>query len=371
MDLIDKLKNIGERIEKRKERVETEEATKNAFVMPFIAALGYDLFDPFEVVPEFTADLGIKKGEKVDYCILKDDEPIIIIECKHWREKLRVHKSQLHRYFHVCKAKFAILTNGIQFHFYTDLDEANKMDDKPFLELDLFDIKEGAVNELKRFQKNRFDADEISSVAGELKYSKQLRILLHQEFSNPSQDFIKYLTSRIYSGRLTAKTVEQFSGVVQRSTKNFISDMINTRLQTALNSESTSTKIEVAEEKPIVAAAEPEVAEETEVADETPRKEGVETTEEELQGYRIVQAILAEHIELDRIAHRDTKSYFGILLDNNNRKPLCRLWFNQIQKRIEVFGADRKSEKIAIDEVNDIYKHKEKIVASISCYEEA
>jgi hypothetical protein len=137
MELQVQLRQLAEKIQQLKDRIETEESTKPAFVLPFINALGYDTFNPLEVVPEYVADLGIKKGEKVDYAIMQEGEPILIIECKHWKEKLSVHGSQLFRYFHVSKTRFALLTNGIHYQFFTDLDEKNKMDERPFLEFDI------------------------------------------------------------------------------------------------------------------------------------------------------------------------------------------------------------------------------------------
>ena len=111
MDFKDQIKQVGERVVKLKDQIKTEEATKTALIMPFIQCLGYDVFNPLEVVPEFTADIGIKKGEKVDYAILKDGQPTILIECKWWGENLILHDSQLFRYFHTTKAKFGILMN--------------------------------------------------------------------------------------------------------------------------------------------------------------------------------------------------------------------------------------------------------------------
>ena len=134
MELNNQLKALADKIILLKDKIETEESTKHAFVLPFINILGYDTYNPTEVVPEFTADLGLKKGEKVDYAIFQNNEPILIIECKNWKEKLSVHGSQLFRYFHVTKTRFALLTNGIHYQFFTDLDEKNKMDQKPFLE---------------------------------------------------------------------------------------------------------------------------------------------------------------------------------------------------------------------------------------------
>lgn len=351
MDLIDKLKKIGERFEKLKDQVQTEEATKNAFVMPFISALGYDVFNPLEVVPEYTADIGIKKGEKVDYCILQNGEPIMIIECKHWKEQLDPHKTQLHRYFHVTNGRFAILTNGVDYRFYTDLVNDNKLDEKPFLEFNLTKITEQVTNELKRFQVDNFDAEAIISIASDLKYSKEIKEVLSQELKNPSDDFVKYFTSKVYSGRVTSKVLEQFTTLVKSSTKNLINELINERLQSALDNETA----------PQTNLVQDEVAPEEEL---TTDKKGIETTEEEKQGYRIIQAILGEHIDNKRITYRDSKSYFAILLDDNNRKTICRLWLNRSVKYLEVFDKEKNGEKILITDINDLYANKQKIIES-------
>ena len=119
MDLKDQLKLIADRANKLKDQIQTEEATKNAFIMPFLQSLGYDVFNPLEVVPEFVADLGLKKGEKIDYAIFIDSKPSILIECKHWNQNLSVHDGQLLRYFHTSKARFGLLTNGIIYRFVT------------------------------------------------------------------------------------------------------------------------------------------------------------------------------------------------------------------------------------------------------------
>lgn len=95
MDFKDTIKQLADRIEKLKDNIQTEEATKNAFIMPFINALGYDVFNPLEVLPEMTCDIGTKKGEKIDYAIMKDDQPILLIECKHWKQDLNLHDNQL------------------------------------------------------------------------------------------------------------------------------------------------------------------------------------------------------------------------------------------------------------------------------------
>ena len=209
MDFKDEIKQFGDRVEKLKSQIHTEEATKNAFIMPFIMALGYDVFNPLEVVPEYVADIGIKKGEKVDYAILKDGQPTILVECKHWSENLDVHNSQLFRYFHTTKAKFGLLSNGIIFRFYTDLVEKNKMDEKPFLEFNVTDIKDNQIEELKKFHKSYFDIDNIVNTASELKYMSELKALINVEFQNPTDNFVRHFAKQIHSGVLTAKLMEQ------------------------------------------------------------------------------------------------------------------------------------------------------------------
>lgn len=358
MDLIDKLKAIGDRIGKLKAQVETEEATKNAFILPFLTALGYDVFNPLEVKPEFIADIGIKKGEKVDYCIFKDGSPIIIIECKHWKESLNPHNSQLFRYFHVTAAKFAILTNGISYRFYTDLEETNKMDEKPFLEFSLESITESIANELKRFQKDKFDAVEIFHTASDLKYSKELKEVLSVELNEPSEEFIKYLTAKVYTGRVTAKVLEQFSVLVKRSAKTLISEMISDRLQFALNKENEDrSKIETTTEA------------ETNGKEESEEKEGdIVTTEEELEGHMIIRAILRKVVKAERVILRDTKSYCGILLDDNNRKPICRLRFNRSQKYLGLIGNNKEEEKVTINSLEDIYNYADRLIETVKGY---
>ncbi|WP_303681056.1 type I restriction endonuclease, partial [Pelodictyon luteolum] len=175
MDLKDSLKAIADRVSKLKEQIGTEEATKNAFIMPFLQALGYDVFNPVEVVPEFTADIGLKKGEKIDYAIIKDGVPAILIECKHWAQDLNLHDGQLLRYFHVSQAKFGLLTNGVSYRFFSDLVQQNKMDEKPFLEFDITEINDGQLEELKKFHKSSFDVDSIVNTASDLKYTNELK----------------------------------------------------------------------------------------------------------------------------------------------------------------------------------------------------
>lgn len=206
MDFIDRISEISVRIPKQIEYIETEEATKNAFIMPFISALGYDVFNPLEVVPEYVADVGTKKGEKVDYALFREGKLAILFEAKWCGADLdKEHAEQLARYFAFTEARFGVLTNGIIYRFYSDLEKPNKMDSKPFFEFNMIDYSEPQVEELKKFTKPKFDLDDILATASELKYTREIKRIMAQEMNEPSEEYVKYFARRVYSGILTAK----------------------------------------------------------------------------------------------------------------------------------------------------------------------
>jgi hypothetical protein len=354
MDLKDQLKLISERVIKLKDQILTEEATKNAFIMPFLQCLGYDVFNPIEVVPEFISDIGIKKGEKIDYAIFKDGKPTILIECKDWRQNLNLHDGQLLRYFHVSKAKFGLLTNGIIYRFYSDLVEPNKMDEKPFMEFNITEIKDNQIEELKKFHKANFDAESIVNNASELKYTIELKHLLQQELTNPSSEFVKHFAKQVYPSVVTAKVLEQFTNLTKKSIQQYISDLITERLKTALTKEDEESKENIGN-----------------IDIEHPNLDNskIETTEEELEGFLIVKTILRQQINLTRVTCRDAQSYFAILLDDNNRKSICRLYLNGNKKFIGVFDEQKKENKIEIITLDDIFMHSDILNKTVENYE--
>ncbi|WP_343700146.1 type I restriction endonuclease [Chitinophaga sp.] len=355
MDFKDEIKLFGGKVEKLKSQIQTEEATKNAFIMPFIKVLGYDVFDPFEVMPEFIADIGIKKGEKVDYAILKEGQPSILIECKHWGESLDPHNSQLFRYFHTTTAKFGLLTNGIIYRFYTDLAEANKMDDKPFFEFNITDIKDNQIEELKKFHKSYFNIENIQTTASDLKYMNELKLLIGVEFQNPSEAFVKLFAKQIYRGMLTSKVVDQFNALTKKSIQQYINDLITERLKSALKKENDADQ----------SGSEKEVV----TADVEEKGSLIETTDEEKEGYMIVKTILRQKIKPVRIAFRDAQSYFAILLDDNNRKTICRLYLNGSRRYIGTFDEQKKETKTEILTVDDIFKFEEILYKTVEWYD--
>jgi predicted type IV restriction endonuclease len=354
MDFKDHIRQLGERTGKLKDQIATEEATKNAFIMPFIQCLGYDVFNPIEVVPEFIADIGVKKGEKVDYAIFKDGLPTILIECKHWAQKLEIHDNQLIRYFNVTKAKFAILTNGLRYKFYTDLVEINMLDEKPFLEIDMLDIKDLHVEELKKFHKSYFDVNNILSSASELKFTGEIKAILTNELKSPTEEFVKYFAQRVYPKKITANVLFQFSDLVKKSVHQVISDMITDRLKSAIDKEKSDQEASQLVENTVILEQEKEKL--------------VETTADEIEAFFIVKSILRTLVDASRITYRDAQSYFAIMLDDNNRKAICRIYLNANKKSIGVFDSAKKETKNEIQSLDDIYAFSEQLKMTVETY---
>lgn len=346
MDIFNNLNGLSAKIQQQAAIIQTEEATKSAFVMPFISQiLGYDVFDPTEVIPEFICDVGTKKGEKIDYAISKGGEIQILIECKKIGEPLNVkHASQLFRYFHVTNARISILTNGQLYKFFTDLDAPNKMDEKPFLELDLLDIDEHVVPELVKLTKSAFDVDSIVSAAGELKFISQIKKMISSQFSEPDEDFVKLFASRVYDGILTQKVREQFSVLTKKAATQWLNDQVNERLKSAISGGAMVSSQSNHEDSAKSSS------------DKSEAESGmIVTTEMEIEGFHIIKSIIRKVIEPQRITFRDTQSYLGILIDDNNRKPICRLHFNRSQLYIGMFDGEKKETRHPITSLNDIY----------------
>ena len=335
-------------IEQTKDLIKTEESTKMSFVLPFFKALGYNYSDPREVIAEFTADINSKNMDKVDYVIVENGKPVILVECKHWSEKLENHAKQLFKYFVSTPAKFAILTNGIEYLFYTDLEEQNKLDKKPFLKVDLLDLKAHAIKELAKFRKDSFNVSEILTTAEELKYTNSIIGFIAEEYHSPSDDFIKYILSKVYEGVRTQAAIEKFRPTVKNSFMQFVNELISDRLETAFRSETEKTGQGV----PI---ADDLLDEEDKVT---------EPTEEELHAFYIVKGILAEVADVEQIFYKDTVNYLSIIYENKVTKWVCRIVLKRSSK-ILVFPSDVTNEKITLNAISDLYKYRELMIKSM------
>lgn len=357
MDFIDQLRVLSSRIASTKGMIQTEEATKNAMVMPFIQILGYNPFDPFEVTPEVISDVGMKKGEKVDYAILIDGNPVIIFECKKAGDELNInHAGQLFRYFHVTSARFGVLTNGITYKFFTDLEQPNKMDEKPFFEFNILDFKDKDVDELKKFAKSAYNLDTILATANDLKYTRSIQQKLNEWLSNPPEDFVRLVSSDLLGGkRFTPATKDQFTALTKRAFEQLIGEKINARLKGAMTPDAS----------PIVANLQPLHSEQTVGTVQQAEPQPI-TSAEELEAFYIIRAILREIVPSKRVFMRDAQSYCAVLLDDNNRKPICRLRFNNTQKlRIGLFNEKKEEEIIQLESVDEIFNLSERLKISI------
>ncbi len=350
MSFYDEVKNFSSRILSLKDSIQTEEATKMSMIIPFFQMLGYDVFNPKEFCPEYTADVGIKKGEKVDYAIIVNNEPSILIECKWCGDTLDKHSSQLFRYFGTSPAKFGILTNGIIYKFYTDLDEANKMDLTPFLEINLLDIRENLINELKKFCKDAFDKDNIFSTASELKYSNLIKNYLKSLMDDPTDDYVRFILNEIYDGQKNQKVIDKFKPIVKKANIGFINDIVNQKISSALSSEDTQDEVAAT----IELQAQPESK--------------IVTTTDELEAYYIIKGILAGTMDVKDIIYRDTESYFGILYQDNNRKPICRINFDTKRMQILIPDENKNFTRHYIESLNDIYIYREEILKIANYY---
>ncbi|AYA36302.1 restriction endonuclease [Hymenobacter oligotrophus] len=363
MELIDQLTNLASRVQKQVAHIQTEEATKNALVLPFINALGYNVFDPTEVVPEFICDIGTKKGEKVDYAIFREGSPIILIECKHVGADLNInHASQLFRYFHATEARIAILTNGVTYKLFTDLEQPNKMDERPFLEFDLFNFQDADIAELKKLSKANFSLEDMLFAAYNLKYMRAFKKYFDQQFQQPTADFTHFVSKQVYDGVLTPKLKEQFSALVHRSFHQFLNDKITMRLKSALVDTTSQSML-----APMDYQA-PKVVDTTNATEPEGKEKDIVTTVEETEGFMIVRAILRKLVQVNRVVMRDVQSYCGILLDDNNRKPICRLHFNGSKKFVTLFDVEG-GVRVDIESLDDLYGLASRIRVAVERYE--
>lgn len=354
MDFIDSLKQLALRAEKLKDQILTEEATKMSLIIPFFQALGYDVFNPHEFTPEFTADVGIKKGEKVDYAIMMEGNPTILIEAKSCATTLEKHDSQLFRYFGTTKSKFAILTNGLQFKFYTDLEKPNKMDFSPFLEFDILNIKDNLIPELKKFHKDVFDVKSISSAASELKYSKLINDYFYKQLEDPADDFVRLLVSHVFDGMKTQTVIDKFKPLIKKTLNDYINGLMNDRIFSALKDSQKESSESIA----VVVPPEKEIENDKLIV----------TTAEELEAFYIIKSLLHEAVPSEKVTYKDTGAYFGILYDNNTRKWICRLELSETRKRLYIPDENKNTTRYELESIESLYAFKGQLLESARRY---
>ena len=355
MDFIDEVRTRSGRFAKRTEHLDTEEATKSALVLPFIQMLGYEIFDPTEVVPEFTADVGLKKGEKVDYALMQDGRPAVLIECKRFGSNLDdADMSQLLRYFTNTDARFGILTDGVVYRFFSDLDQPNVMDRKPFFEFNMLNFTEPQVEELKRFTKSAFSMSEVVDAARELHYTNEIKRVLTEEITEPSQEFVRLITKRVYQGSVTKTVREQFGALTHQAFTQLVNDRISVRLKSALEREE--------------GRADPD--------EESPDRQEAEEPElvpAEVDALNIIKAIVRDVVDVHRIALRPAKDYCSVALHADNLRndyglALCRLRLRTSNLRLGLLDEEKQEERVQLDDLDSIFDYADRLRATAAGY---
>lgn len=365
MDFKDTLLQLADKIEKQKDNISTEEATKTSFIMPMIAALGYDVFNPFEVVPEMDCDL-TKRGDKIDYAIMKDNTPILLIECKHCKQNLDLHSTQLAKYYAASNARFGVLTNGIEYRFYADLEKQNIMDEKPFLVINMLDLSDVDIEQLKKFHKSYYNEQDILSTAQELQITIQVKNLLNKNFQQPDDEFTRYFVRSLNDGKYSAKLVEQYRPILKKSITSVINDIISDRLNVAMKSEEDCEPKQSEEQPTYEVSAEVTAKELPDGVVFQDVEKGIITTQEEIDGYNIIRSILRKYIDVKRLQYKDFKSYFAINVDGSQWWWVCRLYLGKRKKQVGFPKDDYKdNEWVQIECLDDIFKLEDKLKESL------
>lgn len=344
MDFVDEIKVFAKRIEELRSSIETEEATKTSIILPFFQQLlGYDVFNPEEFTPEYSADIGLKRAEKVDYAIKVDGKPVIIVECKCLGECLKSHRSQLFKYFSATTAKFAILTNGVDYQFYSDIDSPNQMDMTPFLEINLFNMKDEQISELKKFHKSNFDTKKILERASDLKYTNEFKNIFSEQLQNPSDDFVRFFLSIAYNKKQTQNAIEYFRLLLKKALHNYINELMNEKIKAALENYTIESLKDI----------------DLEIEEKNTK---IHTTQEELEAYTVVKTLLSGVVDVQNITDKDTGNYFVVLYGTKNTHWICRLYLNSKTSKYIVLNvpADEKL-KVPIKNIYDIKNMKEQL----------
>lgn len=346
----DKLYEFQQTILSLEKHCDNEESTKQGMILPFLQLLGYDIKNPGEVKPEFFSELGSYKGNRVDYAIIINGHPAILIECKSASKSLKnldKATSQLFHYYAASTAKFGILTNGLEYRFYADLQEINKMDTVPFLTFNFKSINESIVPALMKFQKGELDPVSIIPLAEELKRIQQVRGILSSELKHPSDDFIRFILGSTYEGeavyapKKSQSAIDRNRTAIQKGFNAFINDLLAERMRNVVSGQN-------------------------DVSGDTDSR--IITTNEEIRSVFIIQGILAGIVPIEKITYRDHETYFSINFEDNNRKPICRLNLDSQNKSLMLPDENKNFTRYYIESLNDLFRYKDRFIEIVKRY---
>lgn len=257
MNLKETLETLNKVVGEHQELIKNEESTKQFLILPLLRGLGYDTYSPQEVNPEFTADFH-KKNEKVDYAISINGEPKIFVEAKSINSPITKSAPQLSRYFSTFpNVRLGILTNGVEYHFFTDLNNTNIMDSKPFFVFRITDYTEEDFNHLIKFSKNLYDYESVKGLAESLMYSESFKSVIKEILENPNDDFIKFVIKERFKFKVTQQFINTARPLVQKSIQESLAEIISEKFGVATTNQPIQEQEEVQlEEKKIYYSAE-------------------------------------------------------------------------------------------------------------------
>jgi hypothetical protein len=381
MGFIEDIAKLSEQVRKKADNVVGEDATKLSLILPFFNALGYDIWDPAEVLPEYISDAATKKSsghfEKVDYAIGINGTIVMLVEAKARNQKPETHDGQLRKYFTwTISSKVGIVTNGVEYRFFTDLRIPNIMDDEPFFSFNVFEYDSKDIENLKFFHRDNFDIAAIGKHAEEMVYVKAMTKLVGNLLRSPSEPFIKFLVKEleVFQGHVNAKVISRFEPVVKKAIQSSLVDLMT-----------RSINQEIAQLTEPIQLAESEDAG-AEEAEQVSDEQQVETTAEELEAFEKIKAIVSTscnyHLE---VKYKDVLSYFGVHVGNSTwwflrlyltpkRKSfVTRLPVDEVKSLVPDFEVQELSapqggavSRVVISSVNDLDKLTSLI---LKCYE--
>lgn len=349
------MKELIEKIDKEKSYANNEQATKIAFINPFLDNLGYDVRDPRKVQHEYSSEAGGKKGEKVDYAIMKDGIPVMIVEAKHHDKKLTSWGAQLQRYFNVMPSvKFAILTNGIEYKFFTDFDEINMLDNQPFMHINLNDMADSSFKQLEKFAYDSLDLESAYKNAAYQKYMMQINDVLVENFETPSDGFIEFFARNIDIGQkaVTGKIKEELRAPLKQTLDSFITNKIRKSLLHSLGATEEIAKNDANE-----------VAVDTKTIDTA--ESAKSASADDLQALMIVRAIVAEFAPVEEMFLKNTTTYATILRYNKTTRWIVRIWFSNKNIRIEINAPSIAGQKFNLESLSGFYDYKKAILEAL------
>jgi hypothetical protein len=348
MGFIEDIAKVSEQVRKKADHVVGEQATKMALIVPFFSALGYDVFDPTEVMPEYIADFATKgRGllKKVDYALAINGTIVMLVEAKARGQKAETHDGQIRYYFNgLVTTRVGVVTNGIEYRFFTDLRDRNVMDEEPFFTFNVLDYDSKELDNLKFFHRDNFDTSAISRQAEDMVYVKGMTQLIGGFLRSPSKEFMRFLLKEIgdvsplykIEGQINDKRINRFEPIIKKSIQISLVELMTRSLTQEMGQPIEEEKVT----KP------DEIEEIEEEVGQTSDGSKVETTSEELEAFEKIKAIAAtsKFFQLE-VKYKDVAAYFGVHVGNSTWWFL-RLYLAQTKKSFIT--------RLSVDEVKSL-----------------